>query len=85
MYTKLYCPFTCCPQHEGAEKPRGMESKYTLRDHLIKSHKEELYKLNDDELESNTISIKDLRSNSDQEAISYDDLVKRIKKIYKKG
>ena len=41
--------------------------------------------LGDDELESNTISIKDLRSNSDQEAISYDDLVKRIKKIYKKG
>lgn len=57
MYTNLFCPFTCCPQHEGAEKPRGMVSKHTLRDHLIKCHQEELYKLNDNELESIDLHI----------------------------
>ena len=39
--------------------------------------------LGDDELKNNTISLKDLRSNSDQETLSYEDLEKRIKKIYK--
>ncbi len=39
--------------------------------------------LGDDELKNNTISMKDLRSKSDQEILSYEDLEKRIKKTYK--
>jgi len=39
--------------------------------------------LGDDELKNNTISMKDLRSKSDQETLSYEDLEKRIKKTYK--
>ena len=39
--------------------------------------------LGDDELKNNTISIKDLRSKSDQETLSYKDLEKRIKETYK--
>jgi|TARA_B100001540_G_scaffold51898_2_gene46848 histidyl-tRNA synthetase len=39
--------------------------------------------LGDDELKNNTISIKDLRTKSDQETFSYEDLEKRIEKTYK--
>ena len=39
--------------------------------------------LGDDELKDNTISMKDLRSKSDQETLSYKDLEKRIKETYK--
>lgn len=39
--------------------------------------------LGDDELKNNTISMKDLRSKSDQETLSYKDLEKRIKETYK--
>ena len=39
--------------------------------------------LGDDELKNNTISIKDLRSKSDQETFSYKDLETRIEKTYK--
>ena len=39
--------------------------------------------LGEDELKNNTISIKDLRSKSDQETLSYKDLEKRIKETYK--
>ena len=39
--------------------------------------------LGDNELKSNTISMKDLRSKSDQETLSYEDLEKRIKETYK--
>jgi len=39
--------------------------------------------LGDDELKNNTISMKGLRSKSDQETLSYEDLEKRIKKTYK--
>ena len=39
--------------------------------------------LGDDELKNNTISMKDLRSKSDQENLSYKDLEKRIKETYK--
>ena len=39
--------------------------------------------LGDNELNNNTISMKDLRSKSDQETLSYEDLEKRIKKTYK--
>lgn len=38
--------------------------------------------IGDDELKNNTITIKDLRSKSDQETFSYKDLERRIKKIY---
>ena len=39
--------------------------------------------LGEDELKNNTISMKDLRSKSDQETLSYKDLEKRIKETYK--
>jgi len=39
--------------------------------------------LGEDELKNNTISMKDLRSQSDQETLSYKDLEKRIKETYK--
>ena len=39
--------------------------------------------LGDDELKNKTISMKGLRSKSDQETLSYEDLEKRIKKTYK--
>ena len=39
--------------------------------------------LGDDELKNNTISMKDLRSKSDQENLSYKDLEERIKETYK--
>ncbi len=39
--------------------------------------------LGDDELQNNTISLKDLRSKADQETLSYEDLEKRIEKTYK--
>ena len=39
--------------------------------------------LGDEELKNDTISLKDLRSKSDQETLSYDDLEKRINKTYK--
>ena len=39
--------------------------------------------LGDDELKNNAISIKDLRSKSDQETLSYKDLEKKIKETYK--
>ena len=39
--------------------------------------------LGDDELKNNTISMKDLRSKSDQETLLYEDLEKRIKETYK--
>ena len=39
--------------------------------------------LGDDELKNNTISIKDLRTKSEQETFSYEDLEKRIEKTYK--
>ena len=39
--------------------------------------------LGEDELKNNTISMKDLRSKSDQETLSYKDLEERIKETYK--
>ena len=39
--------------------------------------------LGDDELKDDTISVKDLRSKSEQETLSYADIEKRIKKTYK--
>ena len=39
--------------------------------------------LGEDELKNNTISMKDLRSKSVQETLSYKDLEKRIKETYK--
>ena len=39
--------------------------------------------LGNEELKNNTISLKDLRSKSDQETLSYDDLEKRINETYK--
>ena len=39
--------------------------------------------LGEDELKNNPISMKDLRSQSDQETLSYKDLEKRIKETYK--
>ena len=47
---KTYCPFSCCTQHESADKPSGFSSKRELKDHLSGLHADELYKLSDDVL-----------------------------------
>ena len=67
----------CCTQHEGAERPRGMDTKAALKDHLLKCHREELYKLKDTQLEENNIFL--CRHCDDHLAISPGWLVKHIK------
>ena len=75
--TKLYCPFTCCTQNERAENPRGMDSKTSLKHHLLKCHREDLYKLKDLELESLGIFL--CRQCDDHIAISDGYLKRHIK------
>ena len=61
----------------------GLESAGSQFKKADKSGAKSALILGEDELKSNTISIKDLRTKSDQETFSYEDLEKRIEKTYK--
>ena len=61
----------------------GLESAGSQFKKADKSGAKSALILGDDELKNNTISIKDLRTKSDQETFSYEDLEKRIEKTYK--
>ena len=53
----MYCPFAHCTQHIRGDKPIGFTNKNTLKHHLQDCHKSDLYKLTDDQLESNDLYI----------------------------
>ena len=61
----------------------GLESAGSQFKKADKSGAKSALILGEDELKSNTISIKDLRTKSHQETFSYEDLEKRIEKTYK--
>ena len=61
----------------------GLESAGSQFKKADKSGAKSALILGEDELKNNTISIKDLRTKSDQETFSYEDLEKRIEKTYK--